>query len=268
MMFGKNGRNGHVGFNTLSEIHKLFAIAQRRLEKDIGCSICIPNCGKCCEVNCISIKGVESAYISEWLRKQKPEFRENVLDRCGKWLLDFEVGEKTIGVRKGLGTSGMNPEVLDQVMAEIGLIGNKSPCPLFDEETKKCLIHPVRPLQCRAFGVTRIVSTDVCPRPYGKGESEETRKYIQDDTVFKIKEKIGQLKVEMSDVYISTSMYIATILYAEFRSQKFIEHVYHGDFPSAKLAQLSSQTLLWQPQLVEMFDRETEIRMLVNPTVI
>jgi len=274
-MFGRNGRNGkngHVGFDTLSNIHWLYSKAQRRLEKDIGCSICIPDCGKCCELNSITVKGVEGAYICDWLRRQKPSFRNAILDKCEEWLLDPEIPSKEsddremgLGVYKGIGTSAMSRDEIDQAVAETWYL-SRSRCPMLTED-KRCLIHPVRPLQCRAFGVTRIVSSDVCPRPQGRGEPDDARKYIEDSTVDKIRENIEKLKAESEGVYIAHSLFVATSLFSELRSQRFLEYVYHGKIPSAKMGHFSGHLLLWQGQLDEQFERESEIRMLVNPSV-
>lgn len=260
-MSNKNGAD--PALKTLEEIYRLFDRAKEKLVKIIGVPICIPNCGKCCEVNNITCKGVEARYAALWVMKQKPEFQKRIIDICESWLLEKD---DKLGTYYGLGTSGMDSKVLDQVRGEALYISLKLPCPFLTED-KKCLIYPVRPMACRAYGVTRIVSQDVCPRPPGKKETPVYRAFLRDEHVDKIKHKIEQLKEEAKDKYIENAGYIVTLLYMELRPQKFVNHAYFNTIPSARMFQFGGGFILWQEQIEELADRETEIRMLVNPTV-
>lgn len=84
------------------------------------------NCGKCC--NGISIYSLEyHRIIREVMAKWKPE---RVL-RLIKSLLNFDLRQAEVGKEKRLR------------------------CVFRDDETKVCLIHPVRPFACRIFGLKK-----------------------------------------------------------------------------------------------------------------
>ena len=66
---------------------------------------------------------------------------------------------------------------------EIKAIANKNrhkslDCPFRDDEAKKCLIYPVRPLICRLFGVAKGMK-----RPQGNSAEIDGMKFIQDKSV-------------------------------------------------------------------------------------
>ncbi len=260
VMFSRNGHDPAIKY--LGEAHAWLSVAEKEFVKIIGVPVCMPNCGKCCEINSITIKGIEARYISNWLKKQKTEVRNRVLEACRKWL--FEKFEK-VGTRYGFGTTRMPPHIIDQLNQEVVWLAQKSGCPMLAED-KTCLIHPVRPLVCQAYGVTRIVPLDVCNRPIGKIEKEGYRAFINNSTTDKVKDNIEKMKsaIEGSS-YINTQGFIATMILLEMEPQKLFEYAYHNDVESAKLVQLGGGHFLWQEQLNENWDREAEIRMLVNP---
>lgn len=259
-MFSKNGAD--PGIKTLEKIHKLLKRAEKEFTRSIGVPVCVPNCGKCCEMNSISIRGVEARYLSLWLKKQKPEFQKEVLDACKRWL--FEAFEK-VGTKYGLGTVGMPPNVIDQLNQEVVWLAQKSGCPMLTED-KRCLIWPARPIVCQAYGITRVTPIDICQRPLGKIEEGPYRAYLRNETTDKIKDAIDQLKREiMETCYIQTSGFIASMILLEMEPQKFVEYAYHNDIASAKLVQLTGGYYMWQEQLQESYDRESEIQMIVNP---
>lgn len=262
-MFGRNGKTPEL--KILDEIHFELDLAGIYLRKVMKHPLCVPNCGKCCEINSITIKGVEARYIAYWLKKQKPEVQKNVVDRCRKWL--FEDFEK-VGTKWGLGTVGMPPNVIDQVNQEISWLSQKSGCPMMNEN-KQCVIYPARPLVCQAYGVTRVVPATICPRPPSNFEPEDHRMYVKNKNTDRAKELIEKLKSTLEDSsYISTQGFIAAMVFLEMEPQKFVEHAYHNEIASAKLIQMAGGHYLWQEQLQENIDREDEIRILVNPMAI
>ena len=257
-------RNGHEpGFDRLERIHRLFGSAQQRLEKEIGVPICVPDCGKCCEKNCVAIRGVEAHYIAQWVRRQKPETQKSITDICSSWLL---AKDEQLSVYRGMGTAALSTDDLDQVRVEGGFImGGGSHCPMLTED-KKCLIHPVRPLLCRAFGVTRIAGPEICDRPLGKYETKERRAYLNNEIVDEIKRELEGLKSELSEGnYYENGMFLATALYAELEPQSFVSIIYHNLVPTAKLLQFSGPALLYQEQLSEIFNDNQELGVLVHP---
>jgi len=274
-MFGKNGSGAE---KLVAEIHALYDKAERKLKKQLGVPICVPGCGKCCEVNNITVRGVEIEYIALWLRKQKQEFQDKVLDICEQWLLstEFEATRtdargksRTLSIFRGMGTMGMSMEEIDQLRMEASFLVINTKCVLLDED-KRCLIHPARPIVCRAFGVTRVVGREICPRPISKLESENSRGYVNDDMIVpKIKAKIEELKkyTEGHHDYISFGTFIPTLLYAMLRPQRFYDLAYKNLIPSVKFSQMNSIGNLWQRQLENQLETEQEIRMLVTPTV-
>jgi len=67
--------------------------------------------------------------------------------------------------------------------AKVKVIANKKrhkllDCPFRDDEAKKCLIYPVRPVICRLFGVTKDMK---CPQ--GNSAQIDGMKFIQDKSV-------------------------------------------------------------------------------------
>lgn len=259
-MFSKDGVSPEI--KTLERIHSLFSRAEKEFTRSIGCPICVADCGKCCEVNNITVKGIEARYISMWLRRQPLPFQKKVVDVCHDWL--FHEFEK-VGTRWGLGTAKMPPNILDQLFQEVAWLCRRSPCPMLTED-KRCLIYPARPIVCQAYGITRVTPIELCKRPLGKFEEGPYRAYLNNRTTEKIRDSIETLKGEIEGRnYINAQGFIGTMLYLEMEPQRFLEFAYHNDIASAKLALLHGGYYLWQEQLQENWDRESEMQMIINP---
>ena len=254
MRFWKNGSATEI--ETLEEIHGLFDKAAKSLEREIGVPICVPDCGKCCEVNTVYVRPAEVHLVAIWLQR-RPQLRDLITKKLEAWLLSKDEG---LTVYRGMGTGAMNAEQLDQVRIEGAYVQRLTPCPFLDEN-KKCLIHDVRPLVCRAFGVTRVTSQD-CPRPLGKYEKNDYRAWIHDETVDRIKVLVDRLRDKLGD---DETIFLGTGLYYELNPHRFLSLVYHNTIPSAKLLRFGGASLLWEEQLKDAFQGQTDIGMVVNP---
>jgi Fe-S-cluster containining protein len=257
--FSSNGADRDI--KLLERIYHLVERAEKNLVADIGVPICIPNCGKCCEINSITVRGVEARYIALWLQKQKPELRKMVEEICVEWL---KRRHENVGVYRGFGTARIEGESLDTLHNDVSQLLHKTPCPLLDEN-KQCLIHPARPLVCRTYGVSRVVPPDVCPRPLGRREEGIYRAFRKDADTEKAKELLSELRDINESRYMENSGFIAARILIELNPQRFLNLVYHNYVASAKLVQLRGKSLLWQEQVDEQIDRASEITLLCHP---
>jgi len=247
--------NGDDPLKTLNRIADHFDTAQKELESELGVSICIPDCGKCCKSNCITTKPIEAAWVADWVRKQKPAVRDKVVKACENWLLDT----KGFQVFKGMNGKFLSEET-DQIQGEMSWLVYRGICPLLDEDNS-CMIHPVRPIVCRAWGVTRNVPS-WCPRPLGKYEEGDYRAYLNNTTTDKAKEAIEDLKGQLDPIFGDNHTFLATALYAELEPHRFLHYAYHNFIPTVKMARMSGGSLLWQEQVNEETERAAEIGTL------
>jgi len=251
--------NNHSNNNekTFKNIYQLFNDAQKRLEKDTGVSICMPNCGKCCEKNQICVTGMEVQQIAGWVRKQKPVFQDRIMKLCEDWLLE---PVEQFQVKAGIGTYLLKPEGIDRLMSELQYLESNTRCPLLDEN-KRCLIYPVRPLICRAFGVTRVAGITICKRPIGKNEFGDFRAYA--DGYWR--NKIGA-EIERLEETLIVKGILPTLLLMELNPQCLFNHIYHNDIASAKMSLTdTTRDYLFQEDLENFMDREKEVALLCNP---
>lgn len=248
----------------LEELYKIADNEQAILERDIKAPICIPNCGACCEQNSITASGPEARLIVNWLDKQPEKIRKQVLKACEDWLVKRD---KYINVYHGPGTGNCTPNEIDRANNESQYVFVKTPCPLIDDE-KRCMIHPVRPMVCRCFGVTRLISRDVCPRPMGQGETEDYRAYRWNS---KGTRKMAELVKELEEVrhqsngYRPHNVFIAPAILMEMEPQRFYMMLYYNTVPTARLLMFNETAILWQDQWQEITDREAEMRFLCSP---
>lgn len=245
----------------LEKVQTTLREEQELLEKDIGVPICIENCGKCCECNSITVRAIEAAQIIAWLKKQPQSFQSKILDICHTWLIQ---DDPYVAIRMGIGTSALTAAGQDRLNSEINYITYRTACPMLDEN-KRCLIHPVRPLQCRTFGVTRVVPPEVCPRPIGEGEYGRNRAFRSNETVQTLRNALDILRNVCEDQGYSGSMYIAAAIYLEMKPRLFYELIYHNKIATTRTMLVGGHAILWQDQLDESIDREQEMQMICNP---
>ncbi|MDD5700617.1 MAG: YkgJ family cysteine cluster protein [Dehalococcoidales bacterium] len=145
---------------SLTLLYREYSLAQQGLEQQIGLPICV-QCGNCCRGNTPIAYGLEAAHAVSYLIGQGKlyEFQR----RIEGWLLEKHKECPTYEQAK---VDRMTFGLPDKIKSEVLRLSH-TPCPFFENNT--CLIHEVRPLVCRAYGVTR--TSEGCNRPRGRGET-------------------------------------------------------------------------------------------------
>ncbi len=238
-------------FMALEAIHKSWAAAQAELERTIGRSICVENCGLCCVHNCITGLGIEIDYAASWLATQDKTLRSKVLGRIRQWLdqpsIEVDPSYRGPGAKKPrLGPLGALTKEQYTALAPELMACLHSPCPLMGEDYR-CLIHEVRPLGCRAYGVTRLPGPE-CKRPSGLGETEESRAIIEGPLSLEIQSQVEHLfGIITGDAHLTMWSFLATGLYRRFRPRDLERMA--PRIPTVKLIQGAvSGALLFQYQ--------------------
>lgn len=222
----------------LDKIHGLYQKAEDEVEAHIGMPICMSKCGLCCQSNSPMVWGIEVEAIASHLLGQV-DLLNTVMDRCEHWL------------RSNNGTH--SPAYYQQNTGKLMERARElytGRCVLLGED-KRCLIHPARPLACRAYGVTSYPAD--CPRPYGLGESASSRAYNSGMAPM-IKEAVNQLLKECaSDSFAATVGFLPTLLMMRLRSQQFVSLVDSGRVDPVKLVKnyLHSPAIIMQEQLTD-----------------
>jgi len=222
--------------SALDALHNLYQQAEAEIEHHIGRPICMPNCGKCCQHNVVMAWGVEVDGLASFLLGQG-RLLENVLNRCEAWLTENN---------RRIYSPGQLLKDRDRLTTEAQFMITGR-CPLLDEESK-CLIHPMRPLSCRAYGVTTYPRG--CGRPYGNGESESRRATNSGMAVI-IKEKFTALLKMCKDDSFSVSVgFLPTLLISKFRPFRFTSLADSGHVNPIKLVKnyVSSPAVLTEDQ--------------------
>ena len=130
-----------------------------QLEREIGKPVCIEGCGKCCERVVPLASGLEVSYITGHLPSL--DNSDRVTKRALEWLED----DNPELIRTKELRLGSHEKLQEQVsLLRVGR------CP-FLLETAECLIYQVRPMACRAYGVTSPSNT-WCNRPLAGMESD------------------------------------------------------------------------------------------------
>lgn len=252
----------------LKETYSLAADCQKELEKYIRTPICVANCGKCCEINNIGINTIEGEYLAQWLLKQKPDFREHVLDKCQAWMIEIpqEEDKDVLIVKGGIGIGLLQNEGIDRIMHEVMWLVNRTECPMLEDN--KCLIHPARPLVCRQYGVTRVTGdSKICQRPIGQHETEALRCYITEEHPVskQIAANVEKMETYLKSTKFDKAFFIPTYLMMRLRPMELYEMIYFNDIPTAKLSMLTGTSIDWQSQIYEYEAVEEEIGALVDP---
>lgn len=148
----------------ISQLHQAYDGAAQLLESRLGVPIC-ERCGKCCEQNTPFAFGVEAANAVSRLLGQGRGY--TIQRRIEGWLLERHkectIYQPLVGNKLTLG--------LDNKIRDEALAISRVQCPFYEE--RSCIIHEMRPLACRAYGVTRPVHN--CSRRLGQEESLNRR---------------------------------------------------------------------------------------------
>lgn len=207
------------------------------LQQTIGVSTCMSGCGKCCEHNIPYWRTIEAiSAVSMLMGTAKLASAVSVAEG---WLLDHHKEAPTYeGMHEGFTSPRIHQEWLDLRLSQ---------CP-FLQENKQCMIHLMRPLVCRAYGVT-YADMDGCQRPPGKGETLYNHKYS--DTI-KLKMALSQFwldcKARKPEWIIAS--FCPTLLYRAAEPDKFKKMVKDNQIASAKTIGVDYEvSLFWQPQL-------------------
>lgn len=223
----------------LEKIHGFYQQAEAEVEAHIGMPICVPNCGLCCQNNSPMVWGIEVEAIASYLIGQG-DLLNTVMDRCEHWL------RTSNGKVHPPAYYQQNTDKLMERAHEL-----YTGCCVLLGTDKRCLIHPARPLTCRAYGVTSY-PTD-CPRPYGLGESASSRAY-NNGIAPVVKEALNQLLKECaSDSFAASVGFLPTLLMRLLRSRQFVSLVDSGKVDPVKLVRnfIHSPAIITQDQLAD-----------------
>jgi Fe-S-cluster containining protein len=227
-------------FLELRDIHRMLGEAESQLVEYLGVPICLPNCGKCCQVNvppCTTIEAINMVSVLTGTRKLAP-----MLSIAEGWLLERDNRAPTY--------EGMPLGILKSVILEEYQTILRTQCPFLGPQ-KECLIWDVRPLTCRTWGVTRD-NANACPRPLGKNESP-TQMMVVDGTPIRQAIDAFKKRCEAKNKTWIISGLVPTVLYRAARPDKFRRLVHDNKIASAKLIGVEIETeLMWQPQLDAM----------------
>lgn len=227
----------------LREIHKLFDDTNDWLEKQLGVPICTPNCGICCSVNTVTIHTIEASLMLSSLVGMYP----NYVDAARAWLLDQHKGVTLYkGMPRGLITGKLREE-WDTL--------TRQPC-IFLTLDMRCANYTMRPLPCRAYGVTKMASA-YCPRPIGAGESRDGRQYVRGERQRHIRQEV--------ECFIKTvggrnpdgvkMGLMPTMLFRQAREKEFRGLIEDNRIASAKLVGTSFSTqALWQEEPIDLVE--------------
>lgn len=171
MADGGNGSSRRMtavveGYEVLEALHRELDGAQRDVEQATGGRpICVTGCGKCCETTVPSAMGIEVNYVISHL----PMLPKEVKQRALGWMAHQHKGLKLHEKIKG------RPYRQDEQaeLADDQRTLEASGCPFLADD-KSCMIHEVRPLVCRGYGVT-LAADAYCPRPLHPSETDERR---------------------------------------------------------------------------------------------
>lgn len=226
-------------FIYLGKIHKAFDIAADYLEDEIGTPTCISNCGVCCEHNTPPMMTIEAMNAISVLAGKGIVALHKTIDVAEDWLIEKNPFA-TLYEGMPIGYPG------EKIMTEWREL-QLTQCPFLSEK-KQCIIHSVRPLVCRAYGVTRD-SADVCPRPLGKGESITKRAYLPAEKIRGMVKDFREQCEKENKTWIISGM-VPTLIYRTSREDKFRKMIHDNQIASAKVIGVDFEhTLMWQPQM-------------------
>ena len=139
-----------------------------------GRPICMEQCGMSCQRSLPIVSKLEVSYMTAQLADYG--LVEDVKRRVRAWLTTPNPRLRSLGLPQ---KRRLSPAQL-QALREDNAVLQEGPCPFLDEE-QRCVIHPVRPLICRSYGVTLPADT-WCPRPLVGLETANARNVVAKDT--------------------------------------------------------------------------------------
>lgn len=221
------------GMHWLFKVWQGFEQAMHELGTALGVPLCVENCGLCCTTNTPAAWGIEVVGAASWLWEQSPTDRQKILDRIENWLvrpvLEVEPPIEPPMVIDHPQTGkqpGRTVQWLEVLATERGR------CPLLDENLR-CSVYPVRPLGCRAWGITNH-RAHWCKRPFGTGESESTDRVFGGKGTERLRALIRlMLETVQGHPKLTNTALFPTALYAHFRQKRLLELLPH--IPTAKL---------------------------------
>lgn len=207
---------GQRAFDILEAIHKDLDYLEATLSFHLGGPICVPNCGRCC-MQSFLVPEISAQYIASRIKSLPAQRQEVIVGRLERWLL-YELP----GVRFNFSDNG-DGENEQAVRQSEYTDTSRLWCPFLNED-KRCLIHPWRDVTCRAWGVTRPMSS-ICLRPVYEGETEEARHYIGSGNklVEEVQFQTALLKGFLGD-YLPTALrkgWLPTIVYRLLRPKQW-----------------------------------------------
>ena len=244
---------------TVEATYKAFDAAERELVKIIGVPICMPNCGKCCEVTTPIAWEFEAHFMTSFLGGSGQIALSKIQSICDGWLLERD-GLSRFGWKGQLTKdqqAKLNPEIDKLLLA--------SPCPFLDSD-KSCMVHFARPLICRAYGVTRMTSR-MCNRPLSPMEDQDTRAHIGFRAPLgdKINRLVNRSHRETSKIGWTGAQFLPTAILSVLLPEKVAEYEDNNLVPTAKLVHMGwNPAIIWQEQLNSIWAMEAQAMQVIS----
>lgn len=144
-------------YGVLEQLHRVLDQGRTELEQAIGNSICIEDCGKCCQVSTPVVLDTEVHWIVS-TKAFLSGVRKTLVERSLDWLTHKHPGAITYGRIQGQPKTEEEKKLL---AFEANYLANKQ-CPYLSDNNQ-CLIYGYHPLACRRYGVT-TPPDEWCPR--------------------------------------------------------------------------------------------------------
>ena len=231
---------------------RAFEAAEREISTALGVPLCIEGCGKCCEVSTPVVNVIETQMLASYLLGMDPATLSKILTICDGWLLDRD-SRLTI-YNKADTTRPVTVDEWARLQPEVNSLLNTMPCPMLAPDTKRCLVHEMRPLACRAYGVTHVPHP-WCPRPLSAMESDEARGHVHENSL------TGQKLRRMVHISIEQDTngvrFLPTAIYSLLNPNKLNEYAESNLIASAKLVVLlSNPSIIFQSQLSALWEKD------------
>lgn len=157
-------------YAALETVHTAQDVAAQALSVQLRTPLCVANCGLCCTINTPVITEIEARYIVASLFTVPTS---KVLQRCEEWITRDIPGVTSITKAPEM------RQLTDKERRSLSYEGQavqQSQCPMLGED-KSCLIHSIRPISCRAWGVTKAAAP-YCKRKRAVFESQNNLAYL------------------------------------------------------------------------------------------
>lgn len=215
-----------AAFGKLEAVHRAYSLASIEMQKILKVPPCIVNCGLCCQNNTPFIWKLEAEYAISTLVGQGTGKLKQATQRAYSWLLDKHRGCWTLGLQN------QSADVMfHRVQSEFRTLLS-SPCPFWDH--KSCSIYDARPISCRAYGITKFVSSK-CSRPLGVGELPEMRAMYGNKGARLLQGLVEELWRVISETQWKTIAFSPTLLYSIAQPEKFKALLNDDKIAAAKL---------------------------------